>query len=79
MNICLLGNNLTNLLLANIFLKKKINVDIIHHHKSPDIKNTIRTIAISNENYKFLKNNIKNFYKLGWPTSTIKIFSERNL
>ncbi len=78
MNICLLGNNLTNLLLANIFLKKKINVDIIHHHKSPDIKNTIRTIAISNENYKFLKNNIKNFYKLGWPTSTIKIFSERN-
>ena len=30
------------------------------------------------KNYKFLKNNIKNFYKLGWPTSTIKIFSERN-
>ena len=78
MNICLLGNNLTNLVLANIFLSKKINVDIISSVSAPALKNTIRTIAISNENFKFLKENIKNFKNLGWPTSMIRIYSERN-
>ena len=78
MNICLLGNNLTNLVLANIFLRKKINVDIVSLASALEVKNTIRTIAISNENYKFLKENIKNFKNLGWPTSMIKIYSERN-
>ena len=77
MKICLLGNNLTNLLLANIFLKRKINVDIICNVHSSKLKNTNRTIAISSANYKFLKVNIKNFNKLGWPTSAIKIYSEK--
>ena len=78
MNICLLGNNLTNLVLANILLKKKINVDIVSQTPASLLKNTIRTIAISNENYKFLKENIKNVSSLGWPTSMIKIYSEKN-
>ena len=59
MKICLLGNNLTNLVLANILLKKKINVDIISKVKPSLLTNTIRTIAISNDNYKFLRENIK--------------------
>ena len=61
MNICLLGNNLTNLVLANILLKKNINIDIISQSPKTVFKNTIRTIAISNENYKFLNllNDIK--------------------
>ena len=78
MNICLLGNNLTNLVLANILLKKKINVDIISHTKSSLLINTVRTIAISNENYKFLKENINGFSNLGWPTEKIKIYSDKN-
>ncbi len=78
MNICLLGNNLTNLVLANILLKKKINVDIISHSKSSLLTNTVRTIAISNENYKFLKENINGFSNLGWPTEKIKIYSDKN-
>ena len=78
MNICLLGNNLTNLVLANILLKKKINVDIISQSKTSLLTNTIRTIAISNENYKFLKENIKEISNLGWPTKKIKIYSDKN-
>ena len=78
MNICLLGNNLTNLLLANILLKKKINVEIISQPKKSVLKNTIRTIAISNENYKFLKKYIKGIHNLGWPTESIKIYSEKS-
>ena len=74
MKICLLGNNLTNLVLANILIKKKINVDIISQSKQPLLTNTIRTIAISNENYEFLRQNIKGFSNFGWPTEKIKIY-----
>ena len=78
MKICLLGNNLTNLVLANILLKKKINVDIISQTKTSQLTNTVRTIAISNENYKFLRENIKGISNLGWPTEKIKIYSDKN-
>ena len=78
MNICLLGNNLTNLVLANILLKKKIKVDIISQSQLTLSKNTLRTIAISNDNYKFLVENIRGIKNLGWPTSKIKIYSEKN-
>ena len=78
MNICLLGNNLTNLVLAKILLKKKINVDIITQAKPSLLANTIRTIAISNENYEFLRQNIKGFSNFGWPTEKIKIYSAKN-
>ena len=77
MNICLLGNNLTNLVLANILLKKKINVDIISQSKPSLSTNTVRTIAISNENYQFLKQNIKGISNFGWPTEKIKIYSAK--
>ncbi len=79
MNICLLGNNLTNLVLANILLKKKINVDIISQAKPSLLTNTVRTIAISNENYKFLKVHVKGISNLGWPTEKIKIYSDKNI
>ncbi len=78
MNICLLGNNLTNLVLANILLKKRINVDIISQTNPSILINTVRTIAISNENYKFLRENIKGISNLGWPTEKIKIHSDKN-
>ena len=78
MNICLLGNNLTNLVLANILIKKKIRVDIISQYQKKVLKKTIRTIAISNENYKFLSQNIKGIETLGWPSQKIQIYSEKN-
>ena len=78
MKICLLGNNLTNLVLASILLKKKINVDIVSQTSKLLAKNTNRTIAISNKNYKFLSDNISGFYNIGWPTEKIKIYSEKN-
>ena len=79
MNICLLGNNLTNLVLANILIKKKIRVDIISQTQQPLVKKTVRTIAISNENYNFLIKNIKEISTLGWPTKSIKIYSDSKI
>ncbi len=78
MNICLLGNNLTNLVLANTLIKKNLKVDIISNNLSSPSKKSIRTIAISNENYKFLCENVKGLEKLGWPTEKIKIYSSKN-
>ena len=78
MNICLLGNNLTNLVLAKILIKKNINVDIIYQTSTMVLNNTVRTIAISSKNYEFLSQYVKGFKKLGWPSEKIKIYSEKN-
>ncbi len=78
MKICLLGNNLTNLVLANILIKKKIRVDILYKPLIRKITNKTRTIAISNDNHIFLKKNIKLFNNLGWPSNNIKIYSEKS-
>ena len=78
MKICLLGNNLTNLVLANILIKKKIRVDILYKPFNEKISNKTRTIAISNDNHFFLKKNINFFNNLGWPSKNIKIYSEKS-
>ena len=78
MKICLLGNNLTNLVLANILIKKKIRIDILYNPLNGKLTNNTRTIAISNDNHIFLKKNIKLFNNLGWPSKNIKIYSEKN-
>ena len=77
MNICLLGNGLTNIVLAKNLVKKKINVDLFYRKKILNI-NSIRTVGISQENMKFLKKNILNIEKISWPINTIKIFNEFN-
>ena len=54
MKICLIGQNLTNLILASVFEEKKLNVDIYLNKKFQKIK-THRTIALSRENFDYLK------------------------
>ena len=54
MKVCLIGQNLTNLILASVFEEKKINVDIYINKKLQNIK-TNRTIALSSENFDYLR------------------------
>ena len=54
MKICLIGQNLTNLILAYLFSEKKLNVDIYLNKKIQKVK-TNRTIALSSENFDYLK------------------------
>ena len=54
MKICLIGQNLTNLILADVFDQKKLNVDLYLNKKIQKIK-TSRTIALSSENFNYLK------------------------
>ena len=73
MKICLIGQNLTNLILANVFAQKKLNVDVYLNRKIQKIK-TNRTIAISTENFEYLKSVAKSDI-VSWKTKEIKIFT----
>ena len=61
MNVCLIGYNLTNFILALELIKKGFVVDIISEKITKKIK-TNRTLGISKNNFKFkfkFKTNIK--------------------
>ncbi len=74
MKICLIGQNLTNLILANVFEEKKLKVDIYLNKKIQNIK-TNRTIALSSENFDYLKFFTKSSV-IPWKSKEIKIFIE---
>ena len=62
MKICLIGQNLTNLILAYLFSEKKLDVDIYLNKKIQKVK-TNRTIALSSENFDYLKSLTKSNIK----------------
>ncbi len=76
MKICLIGQNLTNLILACVFEEKKLNVDIYLNKKFQNIK-TDRTIALSSENFDYLKFVTKSSI-IPWKSKEIKIFTENS-
>ena len=78
MRICLLGKSLTNLVLANVLANKKLEVDIYYTSKLVLQKtDSPRTLAISNENYSYLKKNKKKLNIKSWPTQKIDIYTEK--
>ena len=77
MKICLIGNGLTNLVLAKNLVKKKIKVDLITTLKK-DSYSELRTIGISNQNLVFLNKFFGGIEKISWPINEIKIFNEFN-
>ena len=74
MKICLIGQNLTNLILANVFEEKKLDVEIFLNKKFQKLKLN-RTIALSSENLDYLKFLTKSRI-ITWKTKEIKIFIE---
>ena len=74
MKICLIGQNLTNLILANDFEEKKLKVDIYLNKKIKNIK-TNRTIALSSENFDYLQFLAKSSI-VAWKSKEINIFTE---
>ena len=77
MNICLIGNGLTSLVLAKNLINKKINVFVYYKN----IKNSTfqsRTIGISKNNFDFLNKEIIKFKKnMFWKIKQIEIYSEK--
>ena len=54
MTICILGKNLTALLVSKILVNKGLNVDIFFRHGNNKKKNS-RTIGLSNNSIDFLE------------------------
>ena len=77
MNICLIGDGLTNLVLAKTLIEKNIKVFLYYNHPKRKLYNT-RTLGISKNNYDFIQNKIIKTDKLFWPINLIKIFSEKS-
>ena len=78
MNVCLIGNGLTNLVLAQVLESKNIRVTILFDSKKNNNFNS-RSIAISNKNYDYLNNDIINIKKISWPVNNIEIFKETSI
>jgi len=77
MRICLIGKNLTNFLLANLLVNKKIVVDLVYDYSLSKI-DSLRTLAISNDNFNYIKKVIKNNKISSWSSKKIKIYVEKS-
>ena len=77
MKVCIIGDGLVSLSLANVLIKKDILVDIVQI-KKPNNYNNSRTLGISKSNVDFFNNNIVNIKKILWEIKKIKIYTEKN-
>ena len=78
MNICVIGNNLTSLVLSKALVNKKINVTIFCNYRKKIFKSN-RSIGITRKNIDFLKNNILKIDKKYFnPIEQIEIYTEKN-
>ncbi len=75
MRVCILGDNLTSLLLAKALTNNNVDVDHLTIKKSSKI-NFSRTIGITKSNIKFINKNIININKLLWKLNKIEIYTE---
>ena len=75
MNICLIGKNITNLLLAKNLDNKGINFELFYSKTNDLSKISTRTIGFTEDNINFLGKNIK---KNSWSIKDIKIYTESN-
>ena len=77
--ICIIGGGLTGLVTAITLSKLNVSVDLIAADLDNNSKSS-RTIAISHENYNFLKSlNISNFNSISfWPCSEMKLYTENS-
>ena len=77
MNICIIGNGLSSLLLAKNLLNKKIKVHIYYENKIENLTPS-RTIGISKNNLDFLKKEIQEIKKKNyWGIKKIEIYSQK--
>ena len=77
MNICLIGDGLTNLALAKTLIEKNIKVFLYYNSSKRKLYNS-RTLGISKNNFDFIEKKIVKLNKLAWPINSIKIFSEKS-
>ena len=81
MTICLIGKNLTTLVLSKILINKGINVDLYYSNNNISMKrsNTIsRTIGLSNDSIEFLESHNILLKKNCWSIKNINLYKNEN-
>ncbi len=72
MKICIIGKNLTSIILAGIFTKKKFNTTIYYNKDSQKNFQT-RTLGITQNNLEYLETYFKNLFKNTNPIENINL------
>ncbi len=75
MKVCILGDGLVSLALANVLIQKDLPVDILSVGKSKKYKQ-MRTLGISKSNIDYLNKNVTNVNKILWKIKNIKVYNE---
>jgi 2-octaprenyl-6-methoxyphenol hydroxylase len=77
MKVCIIGDGLVSLTLANVLIRKELAVDILSSKK--DIKyDKTRTLGISKSNIDYFNDKIVNIRNISWKIKKIKIYTEKN-
>jgi 2-octaprenyl-6-methoxyphenol hydroxylase len=77
MKVCIIGDGLVGLALANVLIQKELFVDI-YSIKKNHFNDQSRTLGISKSNIDFFNNEIMNIEKILWNIQKIKIFTDKN-
>ena len=77
MKVCIIGDGLVSLTLANILVKKELKVDILLSKKN-NYQDKSRTLGISKSNVDYFKNEILDIEKILWKIKKIKVYTEKN-
>ena len=77
MKVCVIGNGLVSLTLANVLIQKDLFVDI-YAIKKNDLKDQSRTLGISKSNVDYFNKQILDIKEILWEIKNIKIYTEKN-
>ena len=75
MKVCIIGDGLVSLTLANVLIQKNLSVDILFNSKNKKYSKT-RALGISKSNVDYFNKEIINIKKILWEIKNIKVFTE---
>ena len=78
MKVCIIGDGLVSLTLANVLIQKNLSVDILFNSKNQKINKT-RTLGISRSNIDYFNKEIISIKKILWEIKNIRISTENFL
>ena len=77
MKVCIIGDGLVGLTLAQVLIQKELAVDILSTKKNSKY-HISRTLGISKSNIDYFNNEIIDLKKILWEIKKIRIFTEKN-
>ena len=77
MRVCIIGDGLISLTLANMLIQKDFYVDILSNKKDYKYDKT-RTLGVSKSNIDYINQEIINIDKILWKIKNIKIYTEKS-